>query len=177
MIDAAQFNTLKTNVDALKSASDQHGADLSYLQQFQDDFNGNVKAKLDPVTEALRAEIQALRDELTPKVDTAQATADSAMSKADAAQATANSAVKGIKFFTAEAAIDTTHAEVDVMVDFPERVDAVAIESIVNDGHDMWRGIIERVGDRSFKVMFVGSRGEGNRWVPALRFLGIQVQR
>jgi hypothetical protein len=60
---------------------------------------------------------------------------------------------------------------------FPERVDAVALESIINDGHDMWIGRIDRLNETTFRVSFKGSRGQGVRWIPALRFLGIQVQR
>jgi hypothetical protein len=131
-----------------------------------------------------RAEYQAK----VADIDNAQNTANDAVSKAnnaqaaaDAAQQTASSAVansvKNVKFFNAIATNDTTNKTSDVVVVFPERVDAVALESIMNDGHDMHIGRIDRINDTTFKVAFLSAREQGVRWIPSLRFTGIQVQR
>lgn len=107
MFDDSVVKALKTDVETLKTDSAKHGADLSYLQQFQDDFDGNVKAKLDPVAETLREEIQALRkeqDALQAQIETLRgdfvqmieqaksaAVADAVQTSADAAQAAVQS--------------------------------------------------------------------------------------
>lgn len=198
MITDADFETLKAAVQTLttrledqdtrnkvlEADSHRHGAELSLLQQSLVELGENVKSKLDSEAEVLRAEIESLRGELAQALTdltNVKSTADKAVSKADAAQSTASnalaSAIKDIKFFTQDASVDTTHVVSTTTITFPERVDAVALQSIMNDGHDMWIAFITRVNDRSFKVNFRSARGEGNRWIPSVRFLGIQVQR
>ncbi len=157
---------------------------LKYGQLFEiwQEFNENMTPQ-QAYDEAIRRLNQA-RDEYqakVPDIDRAQNTANAAQQTALAAQQTANSAVansvKNIKFFTVTATKDTTNQASDVTVVFPERVDAVALESIINDGHDMWVGRIDKINETTFKVSFRGARGEGVRWIPSLRFLGIQLQR
>jgi virulence-associated protein VapD len=157
---------------------------LKYGQLFEiwQEFNENMTPQ-QAYDEAIRRLNQA-RDEYqakVPDIDRAQNTANAAQQTANAAQQTANSAVansvKNIKFFTVTATKDTTNQASEVTVVFPERVDAVALESIINDGHDMWVGRIDKINETTFKVSFRGARGEGVRWIPSLRFLGIQLQR
>lgn len=121
-------------------------------------------------------------------IDSAQNTANDAVSRANKAQVTADSAqktadsavetsVKNVKFFPIIATNDTVNETSDVLLNFPERVDAVALESIMNDGFDMQVSQIDRVSETVYKVSFVSARGQGVRWLPSLRFIGIQVQR
>jgi len=164
---------------------------LKYGQLFEmwQEFNDTMTPQ-QAYDEAIRRLDQA-RAEYQSKVsdiDNAQNTANDAVNRsnkaqaaAEAAQQTASSAVansvKNIKFFTVTATNDTTDATSDTVVVFPERVDAVALESIMNDGHDMHIGRIDRINDTTFKVSFLSARGQGVRWIPSLRFTGIQVQR
>ncbi len=162
----------------------------------------NLENKMQKELDALKAEIESLKGQLSSKADNlalqnvesnlsqtignvqsiangAVNSANNAQNAANAAQETASSAVansvKNIKFFTVTATNDTTSATSDVVVIFPERVDAVALESIINDGHDMHVGRIDRINDTTFKVTF--HRPREGRWIPSLRFTGIQVQR
>ena len=181
-----------TPIEAVKEA-------LEKLEEAQKDLN-KARAEI----QGLKNKVESLETQLAEKANlttfqdtektltqsiqkveglanNAQSTANSADATATSAQQTANSAVansvKNIKFFTVTATINTTSATSEVVVDFPERVDAVALESIMNDGHDMWIGAIDRINDTTFKVRFLSARGEGARWIPSLRFTGIQVQR
>jgi hypothetical protein len=45
--------------------------------------------------------------------------------------------LRDIKFFTAVASNDTTYKDTTISLQFPERVDHIAIDSLLNDGHDM----------------------------------------
>lgn len=182
------LDKLSESISTLKSASDQHTADLSELQQFRDHFTQNVDQRLEPKVKSLQAEIEKLRAELAQAqtdlrkaIEAAEKAAENAKTTLTeavrTAQTTANNAVKGIKFFEVEASVRTDKVDSETTITFPERVDAVAIQSIMNDGHDMWRAVIARVSPTTFKVIFRSARGEGKLWIPAVRFLGIQVQR
>lgn len=167
-----------------------------YKVKFEQSHNNNIQfADVLATISSLRSEMEdvslmaqrgAELDSLRGTIDNAQNTANEAVSKANNAQATADAAqqtassavansVKNIKFFTAIAQIDTRDPTSEAVVVFPERVDAVALESIINDGDDMRAGRIERINDTTFKVIFYTVRG--SRWIPSLRFIGIQVQR
>lgn len=122
--------------------------------------------------------LQTTANTAVNKADAAQGTANSAVSKADDAQSTASSAVKGIKSFTIHTVIDTKKRENIINITFPEKVDFVALESIANDGNQMSQGrIIKRIDDKTFEVRFIGINPDGHRWIPDLRFVGIQIQK
>lgn len=157
----------------------------------------NLENKMQKELEALKAEIESLKGQLSNKADTSalqtventlsstigtvQSTANSAQDTANTALSTANAAntnsVKEIKFFRSEATVVTTNNPDTVRITFPERVDGVALESLMNDINDMSIGRIERVNDTTFDVHYYGVRSAGTTWNPALRFTGIQVNK
>ncbi|MEM8719472.1 MAG: hypothetical protein AAGE84_09200 [Cyanobacteria bacterium P01_G01_bin.39] len=132
-----------------------------------------------------RQEIQELEKRLEKRVEEAEAKvasvqtiATDGVNKANAAQSTANGAVKGIKYFTVDASKNTTKRIDYTNITFPERVDFIAIESIANDGNQMSQGrVMKRINDRTFQVRFVGMHPDGHRWIPHLKFTGIQIQK
>lgn len=90
------------------------------------------------------------------------------------------SLIKDVRVFTVDVAKDTTEQSFDLPVEFPEAVDTVAIQSLLNDGHDMHICAISCVGDdrRHWKVHFYQSaRGPNARWIPAVRFVGFELVR
>jgi hypothetical protein len=100
-----------------------------------------------------------------------------AQTTANAAQANASGAIKNIDFFEIEAAVDTTAQSNDVVINFPDAVDAVVLQTIQNDNNQIIRAPISRLNPTSFKVHFDGVNGNGHRWIPALKFLGIKLRR
>jgi len=119
---------------------------------------------------------QAANDAVN-KANNAQSTADEAHRKADAAQVTANGAVKNIDFFVVEAAVDTTVQSNDVVINFPDAVDAVALQTMSNDNNQIVRARLSQLNPTSFKVHIDGTNRNGHRWIPGLKFLGIKVRR
>ena len=86
--------------------------------------------------------------------------------------------MKGIKSFTVDAKLDTTKKDNFINISFPEKVDFIALESIHNDGDQMRQGrIMKRLSDNTFQVRFIGKNDDGHRWIPHLKFTGVQVQK
>jgi hypothetical protein len=157
----------------------------------------NLENKMQKELEALKAEIESLKGQISGKADdsalktvesnlsstiaTVQFIANDAVNRANNAQATADAAnansVKEIKFFTVEAAMNTTQKTDSVVITFPERVDGVALESLLNDVNDMSIGRIERLNGNTFRVHYHGARPDGKQWIPKLSFTGIQVNK
>jgi hypothetical protein len=120
---------------------------------------------------------QTTANDAVNKANTAQSAANSAQATANSAQAIANGAIKNIDFFVVEAAIDTTVQSNDVVINFPDAVDAVVLQTIQNDGNQIIRAPISQLNPTSFKVHFDGVNANSHRWIPALRFLGIKIRR
>ena len=85
--------------------------------------------------------------------------------------------VKDVKTFSVLASVDTTENFNTVEIEFPERVDFVAMEAIEHDGHDIFWCKISRVNEKRFSVDFRSARGQGNRIVMNVRYVGIQLAR
>lgn len=86
--------------------------------------------------------------------------------------------IKDVQFFQVEAKADVHQRTVETLAVFPEDVDAVALESLMNDGHHLHIAKIDRVDRRTFKVTFYRSdRGENDRWIPVIRLIGIKLKR
>lgn len=84
----------------------------------------------------------------------------------------------GIKFFHAEARIETRTRQTVTELVFPERVDFVSIESLINDGHLMHVAWLSRIDDKRFKVTFTGASDDPKmHWIPHVRYVGIQLQK
>jgi hypothetical protein len=120
---------------------------------------------------------QQTADEAVKRADGAQNTANQANLKADAAQVAANGAVKNIDFYSIEAAVDTTVQSNDVVFNFPDSVDAVVLQTISNDHNQIVRANLSQLNPTSFKVHIDGVNGNGHRWIPGLKFLGIKLRR
>jgi hypothetical protein len=85
--------------------------------------------------------------------------------------------IKDVKCFVQTVRNDTTNKDSTVTLVFPQPVDFVALESLLNDGHDMHICAVDRVNQTTFNVHFLSARNQGVRWVPVVRFLGIQLSR
>lgn len=120
---------------------------------------------------------QQTANEAVQRANDAQNTANQAHQKADAAQVTANGAVKNIDFYAVEAAVDTTVQSNDVVFNFPDSVDAVVLQTISNDHNQIVRANLSQLNPTSFKVHIDGVNGNGHRWIPGLKFLGIKLRR
>jgi len=154
----AQFEAKSSQIDALTTAIQgaQSTADTAQAaaNTAQTTANGAVK-DIDALTTAIQG----------------------AQSTADTAQAAANGAVKDITFFIVEAAVDTRSQSNDVVFNFPEAVDAVALQTMSNDNNQIVRAKFSQVDNKSFKVHFDGVNGNGHHWWPGLQFLGIKIRR
>jgi hypothetical protein len=164
----------------------------------------NLDKRMQKELDAIKAELESLKGQLASKADNlelknvesnlsktigdVQSIASDAVSRADNAQNTANSAlstanaanensVKEIKFFRTEARALTKHRTDSVDITFPERVDGIALESLLNDINDMSIGRIERLSGNTFRVHYHGVKSEGTLWNPSLSFTGIQVNK
>ena len=120
---------------------------------------------------------QQTANEAIQRANDAQNTANQANQKADTAQVTANGAVKNIDFYAVEAAVDTTVQSNDVVFNFPDSVDAVVLQTISNDHNQIVRANLSQLNPTSFKVHIDGVNGNGHRWIPGLKFLGIKLRR
>ena len=120
---------------------------------------------------------QQTANEAVQRANDAQNTANQANQKADTAQVTANGAIKNIDFYAVEAAVDTTVQSNDVVFNFPASVDAVVLQTISNDNNQIVRANLSQLNPTSFKVHIDGVNGNGHRWIPGLKFLGIKLQR
>ena len=182
----------------------KYGQLYQLWNQFEDDMTpltaleARIKQLEDEIV-SFRSQSAQL-DALNTGVQNAQRTADEAKSTATSAQNTANNAqtiatnaqttagnaqniansavnnsVKDVKFFSHEIQLRTKDLSFEMVFGFPDRVDAVALESIINDGNLMNVSEIRRVDERNFNIKLVRS-GTGE-WIPHLRFIGIKVER
>lgn len=127
--------------------------------------------------EQVKSQIANLQGQFSSFNSTLNSAVQQAQSTANAAQITANGAVKNIDFFEIEAAVDTTVRSNDVVINFPDAVDAVVLQTLSNDSNQIIRASISRLNPTSFKVHFDGVNGNGHRWIPGLKFLGIKLRR
>jgi hypothetical protein len=141
---------------------------IKRLNQARDEYQARVAD--------INAAQQTANDAVN-RANNAQNIANEAHQRADTAQTTANGAVKGIDFFIVEAAVDTTVQSNDVVINFPDSVDAVALHAISNDSNQIIRAPLSPLNPTSFKVHFDGVNGNGHRWIPGMQFLGIKVRR
>lgn len=156
-----EFNGTMTAQQAFEEA-------IRRLDQARDEY----QAKVNDINLA-----QQTANEAVNRANDAQNTAKEAHQKADDAQVTANGAVKNIDFFVLEAAVNTTVQSNDVVFNFPDSVDAVVLQTISNDNNQIVRANLSQLNPTSFKVHIDGVNGNGHRWVPGLKFLGIKVRR
>lgn len=121
--------------------------------------------------------VQSIANGAVNSANNAQNTANEADRKAEAAQSTANGAVKNIDFFVVEAAVSTRVKSNDVVFNFPDAVDAVALQTMSNDSNQIIRANLSQLSPTSFNVHIDGVNGDGHHWIPGLKFLGIKVRR
>lgn len=120
---------------------------------------------------------QTTANDAVNKANTAQSAANAAQATANSALAIANGAIKNIDFFVVEAAVNTTVQSNDVVINFPDAVDAVVLQTIQNDNNQIIRAPISQLNPTSFLVHFDGVNANGHNWIPALKFLGIKIRR
>ena len=150
---------------------------MAYVSTLRVSMRGNISMSSAIPAGATMLSLSGRISEVEGSVATLLSSTANIQSVTEALRTDLASRPKDIRVFTAEAAIDTTQRDSTATLTFPEPVDIVAIESITNDGHDMWKGQADRINANTFSVRYISARGEGVRWIPGLRFIGVRIVR
>jgi hypothetical protein len=163
-----EFNNNMTAQQAFDEA-------IKRLDQARSEYMAK-SAQIDSLDTAIKS-AQNAADNAQNTANNAQATASSANGAANNAQNTANGAIKNIEFYSVEAVVDTTVQSNDIVINFPVDVDAVMLQTMTNDNNQIVRAGLDRLNSTAFKVHVDGVEGNGHRWIPSLRYIGMKLRR